>query len=133
MKTTTSDSKAPHFLNPYILTLQKRITGFTNGKVPDEGLNYSVIVLFIPSRTSEISNYYSKNLSKLEDVSPQEFKSILNDYYQFIAFNKQSSDRFSQTYFKDLRLLKMLKSFVFSKDKKQIQKIAINFDKLLKN
>jgi len=103
-----------------------------NGSVPEEGLSVSFMVLFLPSLPTEVGKYYSTSLVSLESTTPEEFKSVLYSYYQNIAFDKQPSDSFAKSYFKDAGLVKMPKVFISEQDRKNIEEIANNFDELIK-
>lgn len=103
-----------------------------NRSVPEDGLSFSAIVFFVPSQPSELNNYISTNLSRLESVTPEEFKKTLAAFYRIIAFDEQPTDDFLQKYFKDVRFVKMPKTFIFEKDKDGVEKIARNFEKVLK-
>lgn len=102
------------------------------GTVPEEGLSVNFIVLYIPSLLNEVGNYFSESLPKLGDIKPAEFKSVLKSFYQNIAFGKQPSEPFAESYFQQVRLIKMPKTFLTEKDRKNIEKIADNFDELIK-
>lgn len=102
------------------------------GSVPEEGLSVSFMVLFLPSIPTELGKYYSTSLSRLEDIKPEEFKTVLYGYYQNIAFDKKPSDPFAQSYFKEVGLVKIPKIFISDQDKKNIEKIANNFEELIK-
>jgi hypothetical protein len=133
--------KVPHFSKPIFWeSVQPDIAKKNNGlyiwtfkgSVPKEGISVSFIVLFLPSIPSEMSKYYSESLSRLKNVKPYEFKSLLYDYYQNIAFNKQPSDTFTQSYFKEVDLFKMSKTFISDQDRKNIEEIANKFNELTK-
>jgi hypothetical protein len=102
------------------------------GKVPEEGLSFNTIVLFLPSRAAELNKYYSASLSHLKNITPDEFKSILKAYYQALAFDKEPSELFPKNYFKEFPVVKMPKTFVFKSDKVGIEYIANHIDELLK-
>ncbi|WP_028582485.1 hypothetical protein [Desulfogranum japonicum] len=102
------------------------------GTVPEDGLSVNFIVLYIPSLPKEVGEYFSESLPKLEETKPAEFKTVLKSFYQNIAFGKQPSDSFAESYFKQVRLVKMPKTFLTEKDRKNIEEIARNFDELIK-
>jgi hypothetical protein len=103
-----------------------------SGSVPEEGLSASFMVLFLPSLPSEVKEYYSSSVSRLEDIKPIEFNSVLKAYYQNIAFNRQPSDTFAKNYFKEVGLVKMPKVFISEQDRKNFEEIANDFDELIK-
>jgi hypothetical protein len=102
------------------------------GTVPEEGLSVNFIVLYIPSLPKEVGIYFSESLPKLGDTKPAEFKTVLKSFYQNIAFGKQPSDPFAESYFQQVRLLKMHKTFLTEKDRKNVEEIANNFVELIK-
>jgi hypothetical protein len=102
------------------------------GTVPEEGLSVNFIVLYIPSLPKEVGKYFSESLPKLGDTEPAEFKTVLKSFYQNIAFGKQPSDPFAESYFQQVRLVKMPKTFLTEKDRKNVEEIANNFDELIK-
>ena len=133
--------KVPHFSRPTFWEstypdLAKKDNGIYKwtfkGSVPEEGLSVSFMVLFLPSLPTELSEYFSTSLSRLENIEPDEFKSVLYAYYQNIAFNKRPSSSFAQSYFKEVGLVKMPKVFISDQDRKNIEKIANNFEELIK-
>lgn len=101
------------------------------GSVPEEGLTASFMVLFLPSLPSEVNEYYSSSLSRLEEIKPDEFKSVLKAYYQNIAFNKQPVESFPQIYFKEVGIVKMPKVFISEQDRMNLEKIANDFEILI--
>lgn len=101
--------------------------------VPEDGLSVDFIVLYVPSLPKEVGKYFSKSLPKLESTKPTEFKIVLKSFYQNIAFGKQPSDPFAESYFKEVGLVKMPKTFLTDQDRKNIEEIANNFDKLIKD
>lgn len=101
-------------------------------RVPEEGLSVSFMVLFLPSIPAEVGKYYSTSLSRLQEIKPEEFKTVLYGYYQNIAFGKQPSDPFVQSYFKEVGLVKMPKVFISDQDRKNLEEIANNFETLIK-
>jgi len=133
--------KAPHFSRPTFWETTHPDSAKKNneiyqwafkGSVPEEGLSVSFMVLFLPSLPAEVNEYFSTSLSRLENIKPDEFKSVLKAYYQNIAFDKQPSDSFAQSYFKEVGLVKMPKVFISDKDRKNLEEIANNFDVLIK-
>jgi len=100
--------------------------------VPEEGLSVSFVILFLPSLPAEVGSYYASSLSRLNNIKADEFKSVLKAYYQNIAFDKQPSDPFAQSYFKEVGLVKLPKEFVSEQDRKNLAEIANNFDELIK-
>lgn len=103
------------------------------GSVPEEGLSINFIVLYLPSIPSEVSSYYKTSLSQLEKIKPEEFKSVLNGYYQSIAFGTNPSDPFAKLYFEEVGLIKMPKSIIFAKDKENLSEISSRFEYLINN
>ncbi len=101
-------------------------------KVPKKGLSINFIVFYLPSVPGEVSSYYKYAVSKLKKVNPKEFKSVLYSYYQNIAFKKEPSDDFSKKYFEKNNLIRVNKTIVFDKDRKNLIKIANDFEKLIK-
>ena len=102
------------------------------GSVPEEGLSVGFIILFLPSLPAEVNEYFSTSLSRLENIKPDEFESVLKAYYQNIAFDKQPSDFFTESYFKEVGLFKMPKIFISDQDRENLEEIADNFDELIK-
>ncbi|MEW6110303.1 MAG: hypothetical protein AB1632_14220 [Nitrospirota bacterium] len=101
-------------------------------KVPEDGLYYSTTVLSIPALPPELATYYSKSISRLSNVSPEEFKSILVAYYQFLSSGEEPSAPFQQKYFEKVRIVKIPKTFIFEQDKEAIENISSNFNKIIK-
>lgn len=100
------------------------------GTVPEDGLSLNFMVLYVPSLPKEVGKYFSESLPKLENIKPAEFKIVLKSFYQNIAFGKQPSDPFAESYFKQVGLIKMPKVFLTDQDRKNIEGIANNFDEL---
>ena len=102
------------------------------GTVPEDGLSVNFIVLYVPSLPKEVGKYFSESLLKLEDIKPTEFKTVLKSFYQNIAFGKQPSEPFAKSYFKQVRLVKISKTFLTEQDRKNLEEIANNFNELIK-
>jgi hypothetical protein len=120
-------------IDPVSAEKKKTIYQWTfKGSVPEEGLSASFVVLLVPSLPAEVKGYYSSSMSHLEGIKPDEFKAVLKNYYQNIAFNKQPVDSFSQSYFEEVGLVKMPKVFISEQDRKNLEEIANNFDELIK-
>lgn len=100
---------------------------FSN-KVPEEGLAYYCMGLFMPSRPDELIQYKSISMAKLKDITSEEFKSILKAYYQILAFDKKPTDTFTKNYFEAIVFLDMPKNYILDRDKVSIEEIANNFD-----
>lgn len=120
-------------LYPESATKTKEVYTWTFvGSVPEEGLSINFIVLYLPSIPSEVSSYYKTSLSQLEKIKPEEFKSVLNGYFENIAFGTNPSDPFSKSYFEDVGLIKMPKNIIFAKDKDNLSEISSKFENYIK-
>ncbi len=101
-------------------------------KVPENGLSIAFTVLFLPCNPAELNGYYTAILSRLESLNPDEFKAILQAYYQIIAFDKKPSISFLTDYFEGLEMLKEPKTFISETDRVGIEEIANDFNRFIR-
>lgn len=99
--------------------------------VPEEGLAYYCMGLFIPSRPDELIQYQSVSMLRLNKLTTEEFRSILKAYYQILAFGNKPTGAFTKDYFAEMGFLNMQKNYIFENDKINIEEIANNFEKYI--
>jgi len=100
------------------------------GKVPEEGLSINFLALFIPLLEEELRPFLKANIQKLKETTPDEYHSVLKQYYGLLTAYSKPSNQFLSGYFKDVRLTSGQSSFIFDGDKKYLQGLAERFDSL---
>lgn len=101
-------------------------------KVPEEGLSINFLALFIPSLQNDVQPFLKANVLKLKETTPEEYRSVLRQYYLLLAVYNKPSEPFLSAYFKDVRIINDKSNFIFEDDKKNIVEISERFDILTK-
>ncbi len=65
-------------------------------------------------------------------MKPDEYKSVLQQYYKYFAFNKEPENSFLAGYFKGVWLVKEDNRLLFEEDRNNLKQIATDFNKLIK-
>jgi hypothetical protein len=100
------------------------------GKVPEEGLSVNFLALLLPSKESEVNSFVKASLAKLKDVTADEYRSVLKQYYAMLVKYNKPTNQFLSEYFKDVRILNDKTQFMMESDRKSVAAIAEKFDTL---
>ncbi len=94
-----------------------------SGKVPEDGINASFIVLFIPALAGELPSFLAERTKPTKDnVSKKEYQSVLMGYYTRILKNKPKGESpFVKKYFEPVGLTKS--ELFFDSDRESISAI----------
>jgi hypothetical protein len=103
------------------------------GTVPEDGLSINFFALFIPSLQSELRQFLKANILKLKDATPEEYRSVLRQYYLLLTSDSKPVGSFLSGYFKEVKLTNGKSNFIFTDDKKNVQRIAEQFDILTRD
>jgi hypothetical protein len=100
------------------------------GKVPEEGLSVSFLALLLPSKESEMHSFVNASLAKLKDVTADEYRSVLKQYYVMLVKLTKPASQFLSEYFKDIRIINDKTQFMLESDRKSVAAIAGKYDAL---